>query len=235
MASWQWLTLPTWPQVISALAPTRVSAATASARRHNSGKGAAIMPARITPRMARMFSTMLGNWMPTMLSVGSSILRKRPAIAETMRSAWAKVRRRGAPSVKVLRFGASTSASASGRRCATRRKISSMVTRLPPCCVAAPAGSPRIVPRIIAARIPVWPAGATRSRADSRTARCAPDARHKSSAPPIAAAGRTAAPRKQPEISTRSSARTASTKSSRSRARSKAAIMASMAALLTPI
>ncbi len=183
MASWQWLTLPTWPQVISALASMRDSAATASARRHNSGKGAAIMPARITPRMARMFSTMLGNWMPTMLSVGNSILRKRPAIAETMRSAWAKVRRRGAPSVKVFRFGASASASASGRRSATRRKISSMVTRLPPGCgCAAPlAGSPRIVPRIvpriIAARILVSPAGATRSRADSRTATFAPDAR----------------------------------------------------------
>ena len=43
--------------------------------------------------------------------------RSRPAIAVTMRSASAKVSRRGAPSVNVCRFGASTSASASGRRC----------------------------------------------------------------------------------------------------------------------
>jgi len=34
-----------------------------------------------------MFSTMLGNWMPTMVSVGNCMWRSRPAIAETMRSA----------------------------------------------------------------------------------------------------------------------------------------------------
>ena len=55
----------------------RASAATASARRHNSGSGAAIIPARSTPSMVRMFSTMLGNWMPTMASVGRPMRRSR--------------------------------------------------------------------------------------------------------------------------------------------------------------
>ena len=78
MANWQWLKAPTWPQVISALPPIRASAAMVSARRHNSGRGAAIMPARITPRRARIFSTVLGNWMPT-IAVGRQPHLAQPA------------------------------------------------------------------------------------------------------------------------------------------------------------
>ena len=67
----------------------RAKAAMASARRQSNGSGAAIIPARITPRMVKMFSTMLGNWMPMMASVDRPMRRRRPAIAAIMRSACA--------------------------------------------------------------------------------------------------------------------------------------------------
>ena len=47
--------------VTMALAPTRASAAAASARRHSSGSGAAIMPARSTPSSVSTLSTVLGK------------------------------------------------------------------------------------------------------------------------------------------------------------------------------
>jgi hypothetical protein len=75
------------PAVISALAPTRASAATASARRHRSGSGATTIPARSTPSIARMFSTMFGICTPMTASTGKPMRRSRPAIAATMRSA----------------------------------------------------------------------------------------------------------------------------------------------------
>ena len=46
--------------VISALVPIRASAATQSARRHSSGIGAAIIPARMMPRSERMLSQVWG-------------------------------------------------------------------------------------------------------------------------------------------------------------------------------
>ena len=73
--------------VTMALAPSRPSAAAASTRRHNSGSGAAIMPARSTPRMVSTLSTVLGSWMPTMESVCKPSWRSWDAIAEMVRSA----------------------------------------------------------------------------------------------------------------------------------------------------
>ena len=74
---------------ISACAPTRLSAATASARRQSSGSGMAINPARNTPSSVSTLSTVLAIWMPTSTSLRSPIRRSRPAMAETMRSACA--------------------------------------------------------------------------------------------------------------------------------------------------
>jgi hypothetical protein len=42
-------------------------------RRHNNGSVAAIMPARHTASITRMFSATLGNWIAITLSVGSPI------------------------------------------------------------------------------------------------------------------------------------------------------------------
>ncbi len=81
MANWPWSNAPTRPQVISALAPIRASAATASVRRHNNGSVAAIMPARHIASVTRIFSATLGNWIAITLSVGSPIWRSRSAMA----------------------------------------------------------------------------------------------------------------------------------------------------------
>jgi hypothetical protein len=86
-ANWPCLNVPTRPQAISALVPIRASAATASMRPLKSGSDAAIIPARNTPSVTRMLSTMLGNWKPMTASLGSPIWRNRPAMAVTMRSA----------------------------------------------------------------------------------------------------------------------------------------------------
>ena len=70
------------------LAPSRPSAAAASARRHSSGSGAAIMPARSTPRMVSTLSTVLGSWMPTTVSVCKpELAQPRRDRATMMRSA----------------------------------------------------------------------------------------------------------------------------------------------------
>ena len=70
-----------------ALAPSPAERAAMSARRHNSGSGAAIRPARSTPSIVSTLSTVLGSWMPTTASVCRPSVRSRAAIAETMRSA----------------------------------------------------------------------------------------------------------------------------------------------------
>ncbi len=64
-------------------------------------------------------------------SVCRPSLRSLAAIADTMRSASAKVMRRGAPCVKVSRSSGSEIATASGRKAAARRKIWSIVVSGP--------------------------------------------------------------------------------------------------------
>src|SRR5215510_4098259 len=136
------------PLTISALALTRLSAATASARCHSIGSGMAISPARSTPSRVSTLSTVFATWMPTIASVLSPMRRSLPAMAETTRSACAQVRVRGLPSVKLSRLGGSTSAISAGRRFAAWRSIPSSVARPPMRLVAgAPRGSSRITGR----------------------------------------------------------------------------------------
>ena len=119
---------PTRDAVTMALAPTRPSAPTISCCRHSSGSGAAIMPARSTPRNAMMLSTVFGSCMADdRVGRAGRGPRSLAASAEIARSACAKVRVRGAPSVKLSRLGGSTSASASGWRTPARRNRSSSV------------------------------------------------------------------------------------------------------------
>jgi len=67
--------------VIMALPLAWPSARPMSARRHNSGSGTAIMPARSTPRIVNTLSIVLASWMPTTASVCRPSARIRAAIA----------------------------------------------------------------------------------------------------------------------------------------------------------
>lgn len=83
--------------------------------RHSRGIGTAIMPARRTPKNATILSTALGNCIATTVSVCNPNPRNFSASAEIARSVPAKLKVRGAPSVKSLRLGGSARASASDR------------------------------------------------------------------------------------------------------------------------